>query len=173
MARRCKLSLAMLMLVACAAVGSDLDRAAEYNAQGVEYYGEGRWSEAVELFEQAYGLSPDNATVCRNLCNAYQACANELTKTSKFSEAGELLEASEEARNDSYDLWSFTRQINEAATPAERRSIVEEIWRVIYADGTLDAHEDFIVHKLAKLLKLNHPQLIEAKLKAKQSQTER
>jgi len=45
--------------------------------------------------------------------------------------------------------------------------IIEEVWRVIYADGTLEAHEDYLVHKLAKLLNLNHPQLIKMKMKAK------
>src|SRR5690606_16761152 len=42
--------------------------------------------------------------------------------------------------------------------------ILREVWRVIYADGTLDGHEDYLVHKLAKLLNLNHPMLIEAKM---------
>ncbi|MCP4642028.1 MAG: hypothetical protein GY851_16415, partial [bacterium] len=43
--------------------------------------------------------------------------------------------------------------------------IIEEVWRVIFADGRLDGHEDYLVHKLARLLNLNHPQLIAAKVK--------
>ena len=57
-----------------------------------------------------------------------------------------------------------------ASSPAEKRQIIEEVWRVIYADGALDAHEDYLVHKLAKLLNLNHPQLIEAKMTVKGEQ---
>jgi uncharacterized tellurite resistance protein B-like protein len=39
----------------------------------------------------------------------------------------------------------------------------------VYADGKLDKHEDYLVHKLANLLRLTHKQLIEAKLKVKKS----
>ena len=42
---------------------------------------------------------------------------------------------------------------------------IEMIWQVAYADGRLDSHEDYLVHKLATLLRLDHKQLIEAKLK--------
>ena len=39
------------------------------------------------------------------------------------------------------------------------------VWEIIYTDGILDKHEDYLVHKLANLLRLSHEQLIEAKLK--------
>ncbi len=48
----------------------------------------------------------------------------------------------------------------------ERKLIMEEVWSVIYADGTLDSHEDYLVHKLANLLRLRHSEMIEAKVKA-------
>lgn len=81
-------------------------------------------------------------------------------------EAEELVRAAGERRAKSFDLWKFTNQINELCSTDEKTQIIEEIWRVIYADGTLDAHEDYIAHKLARLLNLTHPQLIAAKLKA-------
>lgn len=80
-------------------------------------------------------------------------------------EAQELIDASSESRRESVDLWSFTHRINEACGVEEKVHIIEEVWRVIYADGTLDGHEDYLAHKLAKLLNLTHPQLIEAKVK--------
>ena len=83
------------------------------------------------------------------------------------AEAGELMAASEARRHQHYDLWHFTRPLNGACSPAEKQAIIEEVWRVVYADGKLEVHEDYVVHKLAKLLNLNHPQLIEAKLRAK------
>lgn len=80
-------------------------------------------------------------------------------------EAHELIEAATESRKESVDLWSFTHQINEACTTAEKLEITEEVWRVVYADGGMDGHEDYLAHKLAKLFNLTHPMLIEAKLK--------
>jgi uncharacterized tellurite resistance protein B-like protein len=83
-------------------------------------------------------------------------------------EAERLIEAAQERREESSGLWRFTNQINQACSLNEKITIIEEIWRVIYADGTLDAHEDYLVHKLARLLNLTHPQLIQAKLRVLQ-----
>ncbi|MBN2307527.1 MAG: TerB family tellurite resistance protein [Candidatus Hydrogenedentes bacterium] len=79
-------------------------------------------------------------------------------------EAEELIRVSQERRAQSFDLWKFTNQINQSCANAEKIRIIEEVWRVIFADGTLDGHEDYLVHKLARLLNLNHPQLIDAKM---------
>ncbi len=85
------------------------------------------------------------------------------------SEIHELLDVSAAERKESVDLWKFTHQINEACSQEEKILFIEEIWRVFFADGRLDAHEDYLAHKLAKLLNLTHPQLISAKLKARKA----
>ncbi len=82
-------------------------------------------------------------------------------------DAEELIRAAQDSRNQSFDLWKYTNQINSCCTPAEKCSIIEEVWRIIYSDGALDAHEDYLVHKLARLLNLDHSQLIEAKMKVR------
>ena len=82
--------------------------------------------------------------------------------------AAALLEASHEELEGSIDLWHFTNLINQNYSMEEKLQIIENVWRIAYADGRLDKHEDYLVHKLAKLLRLRHKQLIEAKLKAKQ-----
>lgn len=79
-----------------------------------------------------------------------------------------LLEASHEELKGSIDLWRFTNLINQNYSRDEKLRIIEMIWRIAYTDGELDKHEDYLVHKLAKLLRLTHKELIEAKLKAKQ-----
>jgi uncharacterized tellurite resistance protein B-like protein len=65
----------------------------------------------------------------------------------------------------SIDLWQFTNLINENYTDAEKLRVVELLWRVVYADGKLDKHEDYLIHKLGTLLRLTPKQLIAAKLK--------
>jgi uncharacterized tellurite resistance protein B-like protein len=80
----------------------------------------------------------------------------------------QALEVSQRAASQlegSIDLWKFTNLINEQYDEAERIRVVEMLWRVVYADGKLDEHEDYLVHKLARLLRLSHKQLIAAKLK--------
>lgn len=79
--------------------------------------------------------------------------------------AVELLKASERELNQSIDLWQFTNLINENYSLEEKTMIIETVWKIVYTDGKLDMHEDYLVHKLANLLRLTHKQLIEAKLK--------
>jgi len=79
----------------------------------------------------------------------------------------ELMEMASKKREESVDLWQFTNLINQNYTKEEKIKIVESAWRVIYADEKLDGYEDHFVHKLAKLLQLDHSELIEAKLKIK------
>jgi uncharacterized tellurite resistance protein B-like protein len=79
----------------------------------------------------------------------------------------ELMKVASRKREESVDLWEFTNLINENYSKEEKKRIVESAWRVIYADEKLDGYEDYFVHRLAKLLQLDHSDLIEAKLKIK------
>ena len=85
--------------------------------------------------------------------------------------AQELIELAEKERKERIDLWGFTRLINENYSIEEKISIIEMVWKVIYADGKLDKYEDHLAHKLSKLLKLEHKQLIDAKLKIRDGKT--
>jgi len=80
-----------------------------------------------------------------------------------------LMEAAAEEITKSIDLWQFTNLINKNYTEEEKIRIIEIIWRVVYADGILEKYEDYLVHQLGKLLRLTHSQLIEAKLRTKES----
>lgn len=79
-----------------------------------------------------------------------------------------LIEAANEELKGSIDLWQFTNLINQHYSMEEKLWIIETVWRIAYTDGKLDKHEDYLVHKLAKLLRLTHKQLIEAKLRVKE-----
>ena len=80
-----------------------------------------------------------------------------------------LMDAAREEITKSIDLWQFTNLINRNYTEEEKIRVIETIWKVVYADGILEKHEDYLVHQLGKLLRLTHSQLIEAKLKVKES----
>jgi uncharacterized tellurite resistance protein B-like protein len=82
-----------------------------------------------------------------------------------LEEANELMEVAEEERKESIDLWHFAKLINQNYSDGERVELLEMLWKVVYADGYLDGKEDFLAHKLAKLLKLEHHDLIATKLR--------
>jgi uncharacterized tellurite resistance protein B-like protein len=92
---------------------------------------------------------------------------NILAKEYDLSEedAAELTRSAEDERRGKIDLWQYTNMINRNYSDEEKIRIVELLWKIVYSDGRLDAHEDYLVHKLTKLLRLNHDQLIDAKLK--------
>jgi len=77
----------------------------------------------------------------------------------------ELMELAHEERRESVDMWKFTNVIDNHYTSEEKERVMETLWKVIYADERLDAMEDHIIHRLAKLLNLTHRQLINAKKK--------
>lgn len=77
----------------------------------------------------------------------------------------ELMEIAKRSREESTDLWEFTTLINKNYSREERIKIIEAAWKVIYADKKLDKYEDHLIHVLARLLRLRHNELIDAKLK--------
>ncbi len=76
----------------------------------------------------------------------------------------ELVDYSQEHRQESTDLFQFAREINAHFSRAEKLDVMEGIWRVIYADGTLDKYEDALARQLATLLRLEHKDVIDRKL---------
>ena len=79
----------------------------------------------------------------------------------------ELVEEAHLERKNAVDLWQFTNHMNQNYTQEEKLKVMEDVWRVIHADGQLEKHEDQFAHKLANLLRLTHKQLIDAKLNAR------
>jgi uncharacterized tellurite resistance protein B-like protein len=83
-------------------------------------------------------------------------------------DAKDLLELAEQERKESLDLWQFTNLINENYSRENKLKIVETLWKVIYIDGKVDQHEDYLIRKLTNLLNLQHEDMITAKLKIRE-----
>ena len=86
----------------------------------------------------------------------------------KADHAAELIELARARREEAIDLWQFTNHINQHYSKEEKMAVMEAVWRIIFADGRLDAHEDHFAHKLANLLRLTHKEMIDAKLAARE-----
>mgnify|MGYP002619808620 CR=1 FL=1 len=85
------------------------------------------------------------------------------------TDARELMEMAEEARDESSDIWKFTNLLNEQCSHEEKLAFIEDVWRVVYADGEMHHHEDFLAHQMGRLLNLPHHEIIDAKLRARGS----
>ena len=84
-------------------------------------------------------------------------------------DAAQLLNLSDLERKESLDLWQFTNLINQKYSREEKVKVAETLWRVIYTDGKVDQHEEYLMRKLTYLLNLEHQDMIEAKFKARNS----
>lgn len=79
----------------------------------------------------------------------------------------ELVELAHSERKRMVDIYEFTRRANEQMSRDEKQSVLEAVWRIIYADGRIDKYEEHFARKLTDLLFLEHRHFIEAKLKVR------
>ena len=85
------------------------------------------------------------------------------------SDAESLVELANLERKESLDLWQFTNLINQNFTREEKLNVLEVLWAVIYADGKVDMHEEYLMRKLSFLLNMDHSDMIDAKIRARES----
>jgi uncharacterized tellurite resistance protein B-like protein len=76
-----------------------------------------------------------------------------------------LVAEAEKELEESVDLWQFAHLINDQYSREEKIRIIETLWQVVFVDGKLDQYEDYLMHKMANLLRLTHKELMDAKLK--------
>jgi len=77
----------------------------------------------------------------------------------------ELVEYAQQVRVKSVDLFRFARVINEQFSLEEKLEVMEALWRIVYADGILEKHEDALARQLTTLLRISPKKSIELKLK--------
>ncbi|MFC0267583.1 tellurite resistance TerB family protein [Kushneria aurantia] len=76
----------------------------------------------------------------------------------------ELVELARREVDESVDYYQFVRLINDQYDYDHKVALVGRLWRVAYADGELDPHEEARVRKLAELLYVDHADFIMQKL---------
>ncbi len=82
------------------------------------------------------------------------------------NEINELITLAEEEVDHAVSLYEFTRLLNESLSIPEKVNIIENCWRVAYADSVVDKYEEYYIRKVADLLYIAHSDYIKSKLKA-------
>ncbi|MFH0736890.1 MAG: TerB family tellurite resistance protein [bacterium] len=80
----------------------------------------------------------------------------------------ELIQHAEELIKKSVSLYEFTEIIDHNFSHDEKYDIIENVWRIIYADNKLDQYEEYFAKKVSNNLNIPHKELIEAKLLVKE-----
>jgi len=80
-----------------------------------------------------------------------------------------LLALAESQAKEATGLHGFTSLINKHWSEQQRLTLVEQMWRVVYADGRLDDHELHLMRKIQRLLHIPQKDFVAAKLRHKPS----
>lgn len=81
----------------------------------------------------------------------------------------ELLRMAETAATEATSLFEFTSLINESYSYDQRVQLVENLWKVAFADLKLDRYEEHMIRNVSDLIYVRHSDFIRTKLKVKES----
>lgn len=121
-----------------------------------------RLAAAALLFEAAmsdYELGEEERTTIQQLVREQFTLDDD--------DASELATLAQHRVRESTGLHGFTSLINQHWSEKNRLNLVEQMWRVVYADGRLDDHELHLMRKIQRLLHISQKDFVSAKLRYK------
>ena len=86
-------------------------------------------------------------------------------------EIDSLMREGEERSRTAVSLYEFTRVVDEALGPEDKKRVIELLWLLAFADQRKDPLEEYLVRMVAGLLHVPHPDFIDAKIRARESST--
>lgn len=99
-----------------------------------------------------------------------QALAKVLRDTFNLDDATvtNLLSMAESAAHEATSLYEFTTLVNENYSYEQRVKLIENLWRVAFADTKLDRYEEHLIRKVSDLVYVRHSDFIRTKLLVKE-----
>ncbi|MCS5550303.1 MAG: TerB family tellurite resistance protein [Gammaproteobacteria bacterium] len=76
-----------------------------------------------------------------------------------------LISLAEDEVDHTVSLHEFAETINNELSAVEKTNIIENLWRVAYADAYIHKYEEYYIRKIADLLHVSHSDYIKTKLK--------
>jgi|TARA_B110000977_G_scaffold64678_1_gene88075 uncharacterized tellurite resistance protein B-like protein len=99
------------------------------------------------------------ASISQTLCQILELSSDQVD---------ELILLSRDEVSEATSLYQFTREINTHFSADQKMKLLTAMWRVAYADGHLDKHEEGIIRRVADLLHILHSDYIRCKLAARE-----
>lgn len=95
-----------------------------------------------------------------------ESIATSLKKRFNFTndEVQNLIDLAITEQDSHVSIHPFVKIINDSCSAEEKRLLLEDLWRVAYADNKLDKYEEYQIRKLADLLYISHSSYIKTKL---------
>ena len=89
------------------------------------------------------------------------------TYSLKLDDANELIANAEKTVNESTSLYGYTREVNDNFDYQSKLDLLDQLWRMAFADGNIDKYEEHIVRKISDLIHISHNDFIQSKLRNK------
>jgi len=84
-------------------------------------------------------------------------------------ELTELVTMASDESEEAHSLHPFLRTINDRFGPQQKERLLEDLWRVAYADERLDKYEEHQIRRIADLLYVPHSTFIRTKYRILES----
>ena len=78
-----------------------------------------------------------------------------------------ILDAAQEQSEEAHDLFQFTGLINQNFSREQKENLIYFMWKVAFADGSIDKYEDHIIRRISDLINLSHSDFIRLKISAR------
>lgn len=82
-------------------------------------------------------------------------------------EVDQIVQLAHEQADHATSLYEFTRLINDNYAYQDKIQLIENLWRLAFADDTLDKYEEGMIRRVADLLHVSHGDFIQAKLRVR------
>ena len=130
------------------------DKEEKLNAPGIEYATAALF---VELAKADFSTDPSEKTLIFEL----------LQRTFNLDHItlGRLVNQAEYASSEANDLYQFTLLVNQYLDNKNKILLLENFWRLAYADGKLDKYEEQFIRKIAGLIHLPPADVVRTKLR--------
>jgi uncharacterized tellurite resistance protein B-like protein len=86
-------------------------------------------------------------------------------------EMEEITELAKQEADQAISLYDFTRLINDNYQYQDKVKLIENLWRLAFADENLDKYEESMIRQVAELIYVRHSDFIQAKLKVRSKPT--
>ena len=81
------------------------------------------------------------------------------------AEIAALTDEAQQTADDEVSLHRYVETLNDELGYDDKIAVLEMLWRVAYADGVLEKHEEHLMRRYADLLYIPHRDWIQAKLR--------
>ena len=79
----------------------------------------------------------------------------------------EIINDAEKTVEESTSLYEYTRTVNDEFEYPQKLNLLENLWKVAYADETLDKYEEHLLRKISDLIHISHSDYINIKLEVR------